>query len=98
MSKRKTQPKAKVKQKVASKKRPVARKVVAEAKHSKTKVCLDLLARKEGAMISELQSATGWQQHSVRGFLAGKVKKLPGMMLTSEKLVGQPRRYHVIPA
>ena len=39
--------------------------------------------------------ATGWQQHSVRGFLAGTVKKKLGFTLTSSKTVGDLRRYRI---
>jgi hypothetical protein len=34
-----------------------------------------LLTRKNGATIAEMVKATGWQQHSVRGALAGAIKK-----------------------
>ena len=49
----------------------------------------------EGATIEELQAATGWQQHSVRGFLAGAVKKKLGLRLRSEKPDGGPRRHRI---
>jgi hypothetical protein len=62
---------------------------------TKQQACLDLLSRREGATIEELQVATGWQQHSVRGFLAGAVKKKLGLTLLSEKLHAQPRRYRI---
>jgi hypothetical protein len=44
---------------------------------SDTKQCraIEMLRSKEGASISALMEATGWQQHSVRGFLAGVVRK-----------------------
>ena len=55
----------------------------------------DLLSWEEGATIEELQAATGWQQHSVRGFLAGAVKKKLGLALLSEKPDAGPRRYRI---
>jgi hypothetical protein len=61
-------------------------------KHTKQQTCIDLLSRREGATIEELQAATGWQQHSVRGFLAGAVKKKLGFTLVSEKPDEKPRR------
>jgi len=54
-----------------------------------------LLSRPEGAIIEELMRATNWQQHSVRGFLAGTVKKKMGLALTSSKVEGEPRRYKI---
>jgi hypothetical protein len=50
-----------------------------------------LLARRDGASIAELMSATGWQSHSVRGALAGALKRR-GLVITSEKIDGV-RRY-----
>jgi len=54
-------------------------------KQTEQRTCLDLLSRPEGASIEELQKATGWRGHSVRGFLAGAVKKKLGLTLISEK-------------
>jgi hypothetical protein len=50
-----------------------------------------LLKRSDGASVAEMVTATGWQSHSVRGALAGALKRR-GLMITSEK-VGGIRRY-----
>ncbi len=56
-----------------------------------------LLTSECGASIAELAATTGWQQHSVRGAMAGALKKR-GLAITSEKVEGV-RRYHaVVPA
>jgi len=62
---------------------------------TKQQACLDLLSRREGATIEELQAATGWQEHSVRGFLAGAVRKKLGLTVFSEKRDEGPRRYRI---
>jgi len=51
-----------------------------------------LLIRDDGATIADMVSATGWQQHSVRGAMAGALKKKRGLVITSEKIDGL-RRY-----
>jgi hypothetical protein len=50
-----------------------------------------LVCSKNGATIAEMVAATGWQQHSVRGAIAGALKKR-GLVITSEK-VDNERRY-----
>ena len=56
---------------------------------------LTLLTRREGTTIPEMMEASGWQQHSVRGFLAGTVKKKLGFPLTSSKVESELRRYRI---
>lgn len=56
---------------------------------------LTLLSQRNGTTIREMMDATGWQQHSVRGFLAGTVKKRLGFTLTSSKAEGELRRYRI---
>jgi hypothetical protein len=66
-----------------------------EARVTKQDRMLTLLSRSEGASIEEMIRATSWQQHSVRGFLAGTVKKKLGFLVSSFKTEGDVRRYHI---
>src|SRR5579864_1450306 len=64
---------------------------------SKSDQILGLLRRKQGASLDEIQEVSGWQAHSVRGFLAGTVKKRLGLKLNSNKSKGT-RHYFVPPS
>jgi Protein of unknown function (DUF3489) len=48
-----------------------------------------LLSRPRGATIAAMMQATGWQAHTVRGFLAGVVRKKLGLTLQSDKTEGE---------
>ena len=66
-------------------------------KISKQNVVLALLRRQQGASIVEIMEATGWQPHSVRGFMSGALKKRLGLSVISEKDQSGVRRYYVAP-
>jgi len=65
--------------------------------NTKKAIVLELLRRKEGAMIAEIAKATEWQNHSIRGFLSGTVSKKMGLALESVKNEAGERTYRITP-
>ena len=62
---------------------------------TKAATAIDLLKRRDGASIDDLMEASGWQAHSVRGFLSGTVKKKMGLRLIAVVAPGGARRYRI---
>jgi len=60
---------------------------------SKKGIVIDLLRRKEGATMAEIAKATGWQNHSIRGFISGQLTKKMGLTVESSKNEAGERTY-----
>ena len=56
-----------------------------------------MLQSPNGTTIAAVMKATGWQQHSVRGFFAGVVQKKLRFKLNSKKIDGN-RTYRIVDA
>jgi hypothetical protein len=69
---------------------PTARRV------TKEQMVIQALCRPEGATVTELMELTGWQNHSVRGFLSGTAKKKLG--LTVERITEDGRTVNRVPS
>ena len=66
------------------------------ARHgTKTAKILDLLERPDGVTLKELIKGTGWQAHSVRGFLSGAISKKMGIRVESSKRPDGDRSYRI---
>ena len=80
----------------SAKKAPKGQKKARVARDgSKTAKILDLLKRSGGATLKELMKATGWQAHSVRGFLSAIVGKKMALTVKSTKGEDGERTYSV---
>jgi hypothetical protein len=73
--------------------RRVTPKTAADKGTSKLDTLVALLRSPNGASIDELATATAWQKHSVRGALAGTLKK-KGHVISSDVIDGV-RRYRI---
>ena len=62
---------------------------------SKSAAIIELLKRRTGVTLQELMTATGWQAHSVRGFLSASVGKKMGLDLDSSKREDGQRVYRI---
>jgi hypothetical protein len=92
MTKPKSKPKAATRSTARKTSKPKSRARSAHASskpatgpHTKHARIIAMLRTSAGATIASLVAATEWQQHSVRGFLAGVVRKKLGLNLVSEQ-------------
>ena len=63
---------------------------------TKQALLVEVLSRKNGATITDLMDATGWQPHSVRGAISGTLKKKLGLTVTSEPIEKRGRVYRIV--
>lgn len=73
---------------------PTTRKASART-NSKQARLIAMLKLSEGASLDEIIAATGWQAHTVRGAIAGALKKKLGLTVASEKVEGRGRVYRI---
>jgi Protein of unknown function (DUF3489) len=76
----------------ASKSKPKAHGIRADSKQAKL---IEMLMRPKGASIDEIVTAFGWQPHTVRGAIAGALKRKLGLKVVSEKSEGRGRIYRI---
>ena len=76
--------------------KPVKQALGAPREGSKTAQVVAMLQRKNGATISEIMEKMGWQRHTVRGFMAGAMRKA-GYEVESFKPEGGERTYRINP-
>jgi hypothetical protein len=62
---------------------------------TKQATLIAMLRAPDGATIEEIMAATGWQSHTVRGAMAGALKKKLGLEVMSEKVEGRGRVYAI---
>ena len=70
------------------------RKAESAREGSKTAQVVAMLQRKGGATLAEITAKMGWQKHTVRGFMAGAMKKA-GYAVESFKPEGGERTYRI---
>ena len=74
-----------------------ASKPLSNAPHPDSKIgrMISLMQRKEGAGLSELTETLGWQPHTVRGAVSGKLKKQLGLTVVSDRTADRGLVYRI---
>ena len=78
-----------------SRRQPPAAKERKTREGTKQALLIEMLKRPKGATIDEIVTATGWQSHTVRGAMAGALKKKLGLTIASEKVETRGRVYRI---
>jgi hypothetical protein len=74
---------------------PEHQPIAASTKATKASIILELLKRDQGATLQHMQDATGWQAHSLRGFLSATVKKQMALNLERTLCADGTSSYHI---
>jgi Protein of unknown function (DUF3489) len=85
----------KVSRPARGKTRSGSKKTIARGGTKKARILI-LLNRPKGATLEELVRATGWQTHSIRGFISGNVGKQMGLKVNTSKRSGGKKSYHIL--
>ena len=62
---------------------------------TKQALIIAMLGRPEGASIAEIAEASGWLSHTIRGMIAGSLKKKLGLAIATDKVEGRGRVYKI---
>lgn len=77
--------------------RPAAKKTANFAREgSKKAEVLALMRRAKGVTLAEIMEKTGWQAHTVRGFVSGTLTKKTGLKVESSRTGDKERNYRII--
>lgn len=79
----------------AKRKKPTAAQQKVPRTDSKQAKLIAMLKRPDGATIDEIVKTLGWQPHTVRGAIAGALKKKLGLKVESEKEGERGRVYRI---
>ena len=94
----KKQAKAAASKKAAKSAKPASKdasKAAAPREGSKKETVIAMMRRKDGATLAEIAAATGWQNHSIRGFVSGQLTKRLGLTVESAKNASGERTYRI---
>jgi hypothetical protein len=87
--------KASVRKKQHSKKSMPPPKSARSGNSTKQAKFISLLKQSSGVTVAELIKATGWQAHSIRGFISGTLKKRLSLKVISDTTSDGLRRYRI---
>jgi hypothetical protein len=62
---------------------------------TKQSAMIEMLSKPDGATLDEIAAVTGWQRHTIRGAMAGALKKKLGLTIASDKVEGRGRVYKI---